>query len=65
MVDNKLSYAEAYTEFIKYCSNKEKVAIGVLIEQFRNNGIEKEFRMLYNNGIKISNTEYYKRIRGK
>lgn len=59
-----LSYAEAYTEFLKYCAIKENTNINILIARFRNNGVEKDFRLMYDGGKQISNAEYYKRARG-
>lgn len=65
MGKRNLSYAEAYTDFIKYCSDKERIDIDTLIKRFRSNGVEVGFRMMYNQGIQINNAEYYKRLRGK
>lgn len=65
MGKSKLSYAEAYTDFLKYCSKKEKTNIDILVNDFRSNHVEERFRLLYEKGIQVSNAEYYKRLRGK
>lgn len=62
MGKNNFSYAEAYTDFLKYCSERKHISIDILVEEFKRNGVEKDFRELYNKGIKLSNSEYYKRI---
>lgn len=64
MNKDKFSYAEAYTDFLKYCSEKEHKNIDALVEIFRLNGIEKDFRTKYETGMRISSAEYYKRIKG-
>lgn len=65
MVRNRLSYAEAYTEFLKYCAKKERVSITTLVHNFKMDGTELEFKQLYDRGLSINNSEYYKRIRGR
>ena len=65
MKNNGLSYAEAYTEFLKYCSKKERVDVDKLVFRFKDEGIEKKFKQLYNENSQISSGEYYKRLRGR
>lgn len=64
MTKNRLSYAESYTGFLKYCSEKEGIALEELVYTFKNNGIEREYKMMYDKGIQVSNAELYKRIKG-
>lgn len=59
----KLSYAEAYTSFLAYCSSRESKTLYELMIAFKENGIEKEFKELYNINIKVSNENYYKILR--
>jgi hypothetical protein len=64
MNNTTLSYAEAYTDFLKYCSKKENKGIDTLIQEFRGNNIEKNFRLIYESDKTINNIECYKIIRG-
>lgn len=64
MAKNKLSYAEAYTDFLKYCSEKEGIKLEELVFTFKNNGIEREFKVMYDTNAQVSNAEFYKRIKG-
>ncbi len=60
---SKNSYAEEYTEFLKYCQKKDNVSIDVLVQRFRQNQIENKFKRLYASGLYKRSSEYYKELR--
>lgn len=63
MSKGKLSYAEAYTAFIKYYSKRKSIDFDILVTEFRDKGIEQDFIITYNSSNKLSNAEYYKKIK--
>ena len=59
-----MRYSEAYTGFLRYCSKKLSKSVDELVIEFRNNGIETRFHVLYEQDSKKSFQEYYKILRG-
>lgn len=59
---SRLSYCEAYSEFLMYCAQKNNTGFGDVVRQFRFNGIEGQFKYLYDKGVRASNHEYYKKL---
>lgn len=60
----RMSYAEAYTQFLKYCAKKEDKKIGDLVIEFSRNDVENEFINIYNDNRNTTNFKYYKQLRG-
>lgn len=59
-----MRYSEAYTGFLRYCSEKLSKSVDELVIEFRNNGVETRFHELYIQDSKKSFKEYYKILRG-
>ncbi|WP_026523460.1 hypothetical protein [Butyrivibrio sp. MB2005] len=55
-----MSYAEAYTELIKYVSEKNEVSVDSLVKIFRDAGIESKYAELYNINNNASTSSQYK-----
>lgn len=59
-----MRYSEAYTGFLRYCSDKLGKSIDEIVIEFKNNGIETRFHKLYIQDSKKSFKDYYKILRG-
>lgn len=61
----KYSYTEAYTNYINYCEKRLNIPFAVLVEKYKSNGVEKQFREIYTkNSIELTNAQYYNELKG-
>lgn len=63
MRTDNLSYSEAYTLFIEYCSEKEDKDFGEIVKIFSENGVEQEFKQMYDSGEHIKKYSYYRKLK--
>lgn len=61
----KYSYAEAYTRYIIYISDKYKQSEKSVVDMFRQDGTEQRFKDLYVREPDLTNAQYYKQLGGK
>lgn len=59
------SYAEAYTRYIIYISDKYNQSEKSVVDTFRQDGTEQRFKDLYMENPDLTNEQYYKRLGGE